>query len=283
MKYEKREFFLLLCGTALMALGTECFFARAELAAGGFTGIGILLDAWTMERYGFPVPLWTVNAALNLPLFFFAWKSAGRKLILKTVLASSLFSLMLYFAEQLPLGSEEPFHAAVIGGALVGAGLSRVLSAGGTTGGVDLLAFLIHRRLGKIPVARIILFLDAAIILTGLGVFGGEKCLYAVLAVFVTERVMHRFPEQGESLRAAWVFSDRAGEVGAGIFSELGVEIFILRADEPLRNGNRELVFCIVSHKEMGRLKNIIRNIDKKAFVFAGEITEVMGKEKLWE
>lgn len=68
-KLKKRDWFYLLAGTALMAIGAEGFFEHAALVAGGITGIGILLDAWASARFGVPIPLWFVNLAGNLPLF----------------------------------------------------------------------------------------------------------------------------------------------------------------------------------------------------------------------
>ena len=71
---KKRDWFCLIIGTALMAIGAEGFFEHAHLVAGGITGIGIMLNAWTTAKYAFHIPLWLVNIVLNLPLFLIAWK-----------------------------------------------------------------------------------------------------------------------------------------------------------------------------------------------------------------
>ena len=82
---KKRDWFFLLAGTALMAIGAEGFFEHADLVAGGITGIGIMLDEWTTERFGVSIPLWFVNLAGNLPLFLIAWRWKGQAFVGRSV------------------------------------------------------------------------------------------------------------------------------------------------------------------------------------------------------
>ena len=133
LNLKKRDWFFLIAGTALMAIGTEGFFEHADLVAGGITGIGIMLDTWTSARFGVPVPLWLVNLVGNLPLFLIAWKRKGTDFVSRSVLTAVLFSLMLYVEEIFPLYSDDPLLAAVFGGTALGIGLGLVLSVDSTT------------------------------------------------------------------------------------------------------------------------------------------------------
>ena len=187
LNLKKRDWFFLIAGTALMAVGAEGFFEHADLVAGGITGIGIMLDEWTSMRFGVHIPLWFVNFAGNLPLFLIAWKWKGREFVSRSMLTAALFSLMLYVEELFPLYSRDPLLAAVFGGTALGVGLGLVLSVNSTTGGVELAAMLLHQKIQSVSVPRFIFILDAAIILAGMAFFGVELGLYAILAVFITD------------------------------------------------------------------------------------------------
>ena len=273
---KKREWLCLLIGTALLAVGVEGFFAHADLVAGGVTGIGILLNDFTTGRLGMEIPLWFVNLALNLPLFLIAWKLRGRRFVGRTVLASVVFSVMLYVQEIFPIYSTDPLLAAVFGGAAAGVGLGLVLSAGATTGGVDLAATLLHLKWERITVSHFIFALDASVILAGMAVFGVEKSLYAILAVFVTEKCIVWVVEGAELARGAWIFSEKKEEIRKALLRELRNEAVVFSSRG--MQGEQKGVFCVFSQKEMQTVKRIIINIDRNAVLFVSDVRQVLGE-----
>lgn len=88
-----------------------------------------------------------------------------------------------------------------------------VLSADATTGGVDLAATLLHKRVGSVSVSKFIFILDAVIILAGISFFGVEMGLYAILAVYVTDRFINLVVEGMNYAKAAWIISDKNEEI----------------------------------------------------------------------
>ncbi len=275
---KKREWFCLIVGTALMAIGIEGFLEHAKLVAGGITGIGIMLDVWTTQQFGVSIPLWFVNTAGNLPLFFYAWKKRGWQFVRRGMLTSLLFSVMLYIEEIFPIYSADPLLAAVFGGMAVGIGLGLVLSADSTTGGVDLAATLLHLRWQNISVARYILILDGAIILAGMAFFGIESALYAILAVYVTDRFINWILEGLHSGKAAWIISERQEEVEAALLLELRREILLFSVAGAYAREGRQVLFCVFSQKEVHLVKSIIMNIDRNAFFLLTDVREVLGR-----
>lgn len=278
LNLKKRDWFFLLAGTALMAIGAEGFFEHADLVAGGITGIGIMLDAWTSVRFGVHIPLWFVNFAGNFPLFLIAWKRKGKDFVSRSMLAAGLFSLMLYVEELFPLYSRDPLLAAVFGGTALGIGLGLVLSVDSTTGGVELAATLLHLKFRSVSVPRFIFILDAAIILTGMAFFGVEMGLYAILAVFITDQFLGWVVEGPSYARAAWVISEKNEEIADALLTELGRGVTAFPATGKYTGQGREVLFCVFSQKEVHSVKSIIMNIDKNAFFLVTDIREVLGK-----
>ncbi len=278
LNLKKRDWFFLLAGTALMAIGAEGFFEHADLVAGGITGIGIMLDAWTSVRFGVHIPLWFVNFAGNLPLFLIAWKRKGKDFVSRSMLAAGLFSLMLYVEELFPLYSRDPLLAAVFGGTALGIGLGLVLSVDSTTGGVELAATLLHLKFRSVSVPRFIFILDAVVILAGMVFFGVEMGLYAILAVFITDQFIGWVVEGPSYARAAWVISEKNEEIADALLTELGRGVTAFPATGKYTGQGREVLFCVFSQKEVHSVKSIIMNIDKNAFFLVTDIREVLGK-----
>ena len=278
LQCKKREWFCLTAGTALMAIGAEGFFEQAELVAGGITGIGILLDAWTRESFGVPIPLWFVNLAGNLPLFLIAWKLRGRAFVSRSILTAILFSAMLFLEERFPLYSSDPLLAAVFGGTALGIGLGLVLSVDATTGGVELAATLLHLRFRTVSVPQFIFGLDAAIILAGMLSFGVESGLYAILAVFITDRFISWMIEGTRYAKAAWIISEESDAIAKALLGELGRGVTAFPAAGKYTGQGREVLFCVFSQKEVFAVKSIIMNIDQNAFFLLTDIREVLGK-----
>ena len=278
LNLKKRDWFFLLAGTALMAVGAEGFFEHADLVAGGITGIGIMLDEWTSARFGVHIPLWFVNFAGNLPLFLIAWKRKGKDFVSRSMLAAALFSLMLYVEELFPLYSSDPLLAAVFGGTALGVGLGLVLSVDSTTGGVELAATLLHLKFRSVSVPRFIFILDAVIILAGMAFFGVEMGLYAILAVFITDQFLGWVVEGPSYARAAWIISEKSEEISGALMTELGRGVTAFSAAGKYTGQEREVLVCVFSQKEVHSVKSIIMNIDKNAFFLVTDIREVLGK-----
>ena len=278
LNLKKRDWFFLIAGTALMAIGAEGFFEHADLVAGGITGIGIMLNAWASARFGVSIPLWFVNLAGNLPLFFIAWKWKGKDFVSRSVLTAGLFSLMLYLKGIFPLYSSDPLLAAVFGGTALGIGLGLVLSVDSTTGGVELAATLLHMKFRSVSVPRLIFILDAAVILAGMAFFGVELGLYAILAVYITDQFIAWVVEGPSYARGAWVISEKSEMIAEALLAELHRGVTAFPATGMYTGEKREVLFCVFSQKEVQSVKSIIMNIDKNAFFLVTDIREVLGK-----
>ena len=144
-----RDYILLIAGTGLMALAIQAIFDPMGMVTGGFTGIGILIRRATMGLVPGGIPLWLTNILLNLPAFTVAWFVMGRAFVCRTAVAAFLLSLWLGVIPPIDLAGGDYLLASVYGGLLTGAGISMVFRTGNATGGTDLLASLLHRRLRR--------------------------------------------------------------------------------------------------------------------------------------
>ena len=266
-------------GAALLALGIQNFMEPAQLVAGGISGLGIILDDMVKRAGGPGVPLWLVNVVCNLPLFAAAWRIQGRQFVGKTILTSLLFSLMLFLASFLPMYHGDLLLASVYGGAIGGIGLGLVLRGGATTGGVDLAASLLHIKWQHRSVSSMVFFMDAAIILLGTVSFGVEHTLYAVLAVYVMERLICWVVEGAGAAKAGLIVSHKSREIGCALQANTNGRKMAFYGGRKVEGTGEEILFCVFSQKEIGTVKSIIMNIDEEALFLVSDIREVLGDE----
>jgi uncharacterized membrane-anchored protein YitT (DUF2179 family) len=266
----------LVLGVAVMAIGISLFMEPAELVSGGVTGLGIVLQRVTRDFV--KIPLWAFNAVLNIPIFIAAWRVKGFEFISKTLLATALLSPALFLTSLIPLKTGDILLSAVFGGALSGAGLGLVFRSGATTGGSDLLATVIHHYKRHLQISKILLALDFLVILTGMLVFGPEKSLYAVISVFISSKVVSTVLEGLSYAKAAYIISDNFSMIGQRLLAEMERGVTILNGKGLYTGSEKNVLLCVVSSKEIIKLKDIVKDADKQAFIIVSDVREVLGE-----
>lgn len=273
-----RSYLLILAGTGVMAFAIKSTFDPIGLVTGGFTGIGIMVRRVTMDFVNGGIPIWFTNLVLNLPLFLIAFKLKGGRFIGRTLAASLLLSFWLGVIPECDLAGGDYLLASVYGGVMTGAGIGLVLSAQVATGGTDLIATLLHMKFRAYSIAQILQVIDGAVILAGIYVCGIRASLYAVFAVYITSRVSDLITEGGKFSKAVYIISDRYEQIADAVMNQMNRGTTLLPAVGMYRNEERNMLFCVVSKKEVITLKEYIKTIDRNAFVIVTDVREVLGE-----
>jgi uncharacterized membrane-anchored protein YitT (DUF2179 family) len=269
----------IICGDLLLAFAIVTLLEPNRLVTGGVTGVSIIVADYSRRWLGFEIPLWATNTLLNLPLFFAGLKMMDRAFVVKTVFATLFLSLALFLAAFIPPFTDDRVLSALFGGAVSGAGLGLVFRVMATTGGSDLAASILHRhRFRHHSVARILFVLDSAIILLGLVVFGPVSALYAVVAVFVSSKTADALTEGLNFAKAAFIISDRADEIAASVMAHVERGVTGLKGQGMFTRKDKNILLCVVSAKELVRLKAVVHALDESAFVIVADVREVLGE-----
>lgn len=277
-KRELRDYFWILIGTGIMAMAIQWIYDRIGLVTGGFTGLTIIIRNMTSYIMDGGVPLWISNIALNIPVFAFSYVRFGRKYVGKTLFATVMLSVWLYVIPAWDLSGEDYMLAALFGGLFMGVGLGLVLRTGATTGGTDMVAALIHTGMRHYTVAQIMQILDAVIVLMGVYVFGLRPTLYAVVSVFVMTKVSDAFLEGFKNAKAAFIITRAYKEVAGRVMSDLERGLTGFEARGMYTQDHKCVLYCVVSRKEIFRLKEIVGEVDPDAFVIVSDVKEVLGE-----
>lgn len=272
------NYVLILAGTAVMALAIQCIYDRVGLVTGGFTGLTIVIRSLTENLVDGGIPLWLTNVVLNVPIFLYSYFKFGRKYIGRTLFATLMLSVWLYIIPGVDLSGDDYLLAALFGGAFTGVGMGLVLRAGATTGGTDMVAALIQAKMRHYSVVQIMQVMDAAVVITGLYVFGLRSTLYAVVSIFVMTKVSDAFLEGFKNSKAALIITNHHREVAQRLMDELDRGVTGLEAKGMYTNNYKCVLYCVVSRKEIVQLKEIVNDEDPDAFVIVSDAREVLGE-----
>ena len=272
------NYVLILIGTAVMALAIQCIYDRVGLVTGGFTGLTIVIRSLTKSVIEDGIPLWFTNIVLNIPVFLYSYIKFGRKFVGRTLFATLMLSVWLYIIPGVDLSGEDYLLAALFGGVFTGVGMGLVLRAGATTGGTDMVAALIQSRMRHYSVVQIMQVMDAAIVIAGLYVFGLRSTLYAVVSIFVMTKVSDAFLEGFKNSKAALIITNHHEEVAQRLMDELDRGVTGMDAKGMYTQNYKCVLYCVVSRKEIVRLKEIVNEVDPEAFVIVSDVREVLGE-----
>ena len=271
------EYLLIIIGTGLMATAITSCFDAAGMVTGGFSGIAIIVKAGTKGLYGNGVPLWVTNLVLNVPVFILAAKIKGFSFVKKALMGDISLTVWLAVLPAWKL-SEDIFLAALYGGILQGVGIGLVFLGGGTTGGTDLLAAIIQKYMKHYSIAQVMQFVDGGVVVVGMYVFGVERALYAIIAVYLVTKVSDGIIAGLKFSKAVYIITDKPDEVSRMVMEDIDRGITGIRAKGMYSGNDKLMLFCVVGKKELVHLKEMIDEIDPKAFVIVGDAREVHGE-----
>ena len=267
------EYLLIIVGTGLMGTAITSCFDAAGMVTGGFSGIAILVKAWTKGLYGNGIPLWITNLILNVPLFLLATKIRGFAFVRKALMGDISLTIWLAILPSWKL-SGDFLLVALYGGLLQGIGIGFVFLGGGTTGGTDLLAAIIQKYLRHYSIAQIMQFIDGAIVVVGMYVFGVERALYAIIAVFLVTKVSDGIIEGLKFSKSVYIITDKPDEVSRMVMEDLDRGITGISAKGMYSGEDKLMLFCVVGKKELVHLKEKIDEIDAKGNLASNKETD---------
>ncbi|KZE77073.1 hypothetical protein AV654_22560 [Paenibacillus elgii] len=258
-------------GSAVMGFGINYFNTANGLAEGGITGASLLLKYMFGWETGF------TNFAMNLPLFLVGWKVLGRKSFVYTVFATLMFSLFVYIFRGFRFPMNDLLLASLYAGATVGVGLGIVFRYGGTSGGTDILAQMFKKFWGW-PIGRSVFLFDSLTILLSLIYLDRERAMYTIVAVFIGSRVIDYVVEGTAKGKAAFVVSRYPELIAERIHQELERGTTFFYGKGGYSDSDKKIVYCVVSRSEVSRLKKLVLETDRQAFVIVNEVFEVIGE-----
>ena len=300
-KYSKKEIilmikniFLVIIGTVILAFGTGVFLFPYNIITGGIAGISITLNNLIPEfellgLKSYDIYVFVVTWGLFLIGLFVLGKSFSLKTLISTIVYSPIFSLSVRLVESNVLngffdisanyGELSVLLGAVFGGAFVGVGCAIAFLGGGSTGGTDIIAFVICKWFKKFRSSVVIFIVDVAVVLAGVFVIKDlTLSLLGIASAFICAIVIDKLFLGESQAFIAQIVSDKYEEINNAIITRLDRTTTILEARGGFSGKNKKVVMVSFTMRQYSTLINIVNIIDKTAFVSIHRAHEINGE-----
>jgi len=267
------DYLILTLGVIIFDLSLDWFLVPNQIAAGGLSGVAVLLNA----KLGWPVG--PVFLALNVPLFLAGWRFLGggtfvARTLYATILLGALVDPLAIVAKPL---THDAVLATIYGGLLGGLGVGLVYRYRGSTGGTDIIALLSNRFSGT-SVGLAQLLADGVIVLASGLLLNLQLALYALIAIYLSSKVLDSVLEGFNFVRLAYIISDQPARITQVVLFKLNRGATILEGRGAYTQQPREVLMVAISQREISQLKEIVAEVDPDAFIIIGSAAEVLGQ-----
>lgn len=268
------DLILIFLGASIYSFGLVTFNMPNNLAEGGVTGITLII-----------YNLFHINPAystliLNIPLIIIALRIFGFKALIYTLVGTFSLSFNILFWQKMNIVisiEHDLLIAALLAGLFGGIGSGLIYKVGGTTGGTDIVARIIEKKFG-LTIGRSLLILDVMVLLLSLTYLSIKEMMYTLIAVFVFSIVVDFVQEASYSAKGVLIISEDNESIAEKIMLELERGVTYLKSEGAYSQTERNIIFCVATHPEINRIKEISHEVDKKAFISVLTVNEVLGE-----
>jgi uncharacterized membrane-anchored protein YitT (DUF2179 family) len=267
---ELKNALLIMLGALSAAFGLKGFLLSSQFIDGGVTGISMLLSDVLHWPLAILIPL------INLPFIALAYRQVGWKFALKSTLAITGLSLCLAFIK-FPDVTPDKLLTAVFGGFFIGAGIGLAIRGGGVLDGTEVAALLVSKSSNLLRVGDVILILNIFIFLAAAFVLSVESALYSILTYFAASKTIDFLVYGLEEYHAVTIISDQSESIRQAIIEDLNRGVTIYQGRGGRTGASQDILFCVVTRLEVGRVKGIVREKDATAFFVVHALANAEG------
>ncbi len=264
----------ILFGSFLVAAGLVMFTVPNDIAPGGVSGLATALARVSTLSVGY----WTL--LLNVPLVLLAWWRLGAMPLVKTAAATILLSLGIeLLTPVLPHYTNNPLLASVLGGVLFGVGMGMLFVRGASTGGTDLVTLMLGRVFPNASTGMLLLFLDASVVVLAVLVFRNiEVALYSIVTIYVTTRTIDSIMQGVDHAKVIYVVTEHGDEINDLLSGGMERGVTILSGRGGYTRRDKQVLMLVVRRNIFAQTLKSIKSVDKTAFIFVTNATEVHGE-----
>ena len=271
-KYLK-EGIEIIIGCILMALGTALFLLPNQLSSGGFAGIS------TIIYYLFNMPLGITMLILNIPLIILTIIKVGKEIAIKGIFGTIVLSTFIDIFEKLKPLTEDRLLACIYGGILVGLGTAIVLKANASTGGTDLLSYIVRAFKPHFKTSNLIVIVDTTIVFLNVLFFKEiEIGLYSAIAIYLMGKMIDIVFEGIYFTKTMFIVSNEYKKIAKEIEEKIDRGSTALYGKGMYTREKKMMLWCVASRGEVVRIKQIAQEIDPRAFIVISNAREAWGK-----
>ena len=269
-----KEYLLTTIGIALTAIALEYFFFPSDIAAGGVSGIGLVIN----KLIGLDTSI--VVLVLNILLFILAFLVLGKSFGSKSIYATIMLSVFMWIIEKFftpGVLTENMFLASFFGSIILGMGAAIVFHQGASTGGTSIIAAIISK-FTPIGIGISVLLTDSFVCILAISIFGVDKGLFGFFSVILIGLVIDKFIDGFNRCKQVFIITSKEKDIVNHIIKNIDRGCTVLNGNGGYTGSDVKIIYTVLSANEFIALKKDVKEIDPEAFVTVNESTEVLGK-----
>ena len=270
LDYVKKMFFWLL-GGFIVAVALEMFLLPNKIIDGGVIGISMMISYITKWNLGLLI------FCINIPFMLIALKSLGKKFILNTFIATALLSVATNVVMNLHPVTNDLLLATIFGGIFLGLGVGLILRNSASLDGTEMLSIVLSKRLKIVSVGELLMGMNLFIYTAAGFLLGWERAMYSILTYFVASKVIDTVIEGLDKAKSVRIVSEFWEEIGDSIMKELDTSVTYVKTKGGYSKQEKILTFCVVNKFDIPKLKEVVHDIDPRAFIVTEDVHEVEG------
>ncbi len=270
VEFLKKAVFWLI-GAFIVAIALEMFLLPNKIIDGGVIGISMMLNFITDWNLGLLI------FCINIPFILLALKSLGKKFIINTFAATLILAVATNIAVNLKPATDDLLLATIFGGMFLGLGVGLILRNTASLDGTEMLSIVLSKKFKVISVGELLMGMNLFIYTAAGFLLGWERAMYSILTYFVASKVIDTVLEGLDKAKSIRIVSDFSQEIGESIMKELNVSVTYMKAKGGYSKQEKILTFCVVNKFDIPKLKEVVHEIDSKAFIVTEDVHEVEG------
>ena len=270
-----RDYTWIFLGSVLYSLSFDWFYVPNQIGFGGLTALGMILNHLSPA-----IPIGGVVLVLNIPIFILGWKFLGGHTLVSSLFAMAATSVLVdLIAAAYAFPAMDPMLAAVFGGVSLGVSLGMIFSKGATTGGTDLIARLLKIPFAWLPVGKLLLVVDLAMLLAVSIAFRSmESAMYGIISLYISTLVMDGVLYGMDRSKVAYIITSTPRIMAEEIDRQMDRGVTFLRGEGSFSGKEKLVLMCAFKQKQIVPLKALVHELDPDAFFIVCDAHEVLGE-----
>ncbi|MEZ5104694.1 MAG: YitT family protein [Draconibacterium sp.] len=280
------DYFYILIGSLILAAGFVYFITPHKIVPGGVYGIAIVVHYLSVGMFSFwpdGIPIGLFGLILNIPLTIAGIKILGPRFGIKTIVGFVLTSVFIDGITWMrPDGNaalvDDVLLSCVFGGVLIGFGLGLIFKSRATSGGSDIIAMIIAKYT-RLQLGKLMIYVDSTIVLLALVAFQDWHIpLYSWVVIYITGRAIDLTIEGADYNKALLIISKKHAEIKHKLLYDLERGGTYLRGEGMFTGEEKQIIYTVVSRRELTILEEFISKIDPDAFITVMDTREILGE-----
>lgn len=268
------------------AFGVTLFLYPVKLYDSGISGVSMLLDQVTSPRLTLSLFL----IAFNVPIFLFGLKKQGLAFTVYSIFAVFVYSVMSFLIMNVlpidvefvsPLAGSDLLLCAIFGGIISGVGSGMTIRYGGAIDGIDVLSVIFAKGLG-LSLGTFVLIFDVILyIVCGIVIDSWILPLYSIVTYYIGSQTVDFIVEGLDKSKCAMIVTTKALEISDALTENFQSNGTIVNAIGGYSHEEKQIMYFIVNHFQINKLKRIVYEIDRGAFISLQDVSDIIKKKDL--